>query len=90
METWAYILAAVLFIVIVLAILVYIIISSRRKEIEAVEVDRPRGGVREIIPFDEDMEEALYKKKVVCPECKEDVDPYDEECPYCHSAARAR
>lgn len=83
MDTWAYILAAVLLIVIVLAIVIYYIITSRKKEVEAVEVERPQTGAREIIPFDEDMEAALYKKKVVCPECKEDVDPYDEVCPYC-------
>ena len=42
-----------------------------------------------MIPFNEEIEEALYKKRVVCPECGEDVDPYDEECPSCCSRMRS-
>jgi hypothetical protein len=85
METWALILAVALFLAILLALGIYYIItqSRKRREIESVEVEGPRWRTDEIMPFDEDMEEALYKKRVVCPDCGEDVDPYDEECPAC-------
>ena len=36
-----------------------------------------------MVPFDEEMEEALYRRRVVCPDCGEEVDPYDDECPAC-------
>ena len=85
METWTVILIVAIPIAILFAIGIYyiMIMSRRRKDIEAVEVERPYDRTTEITPFDEDMEEALYKKRVVCPDCGEDVDPYDEECPAC-------
>lgn len=58
-------------------------LSRRRTEVEALEYDRPGKRMTEMVPFDEEVEEALYKKRVVCPVCGEDVDPYDEECPAC-------
>ncbi|MBN1389926.1 MAG: zinc ribbon domain-containing protein [Candidatus Thermoplasmatota archaeon] len=85
MDTWSYILAAGIFMFIVIVVLIYIIMSSRRREVEAVEVERPRRGKREMVPFDKDIETALYKKRTVCPECSSEVDPYDEECYNCHA-----
>ena len=73
METWTLILAGALLVVIAIVIVIYYVLGNRRKEVEAVEVDRPERRTREITPFDEDMEEALYKKRVVCPDCGEDV-----------------
>ncbi|MFO8050553.1 MAG: zinc ribbon domain-containing protein [Thermoplasmatota archaeon] len=87
METLSIVIIAILAIAVlsILFAFYYIYFIARKREVEALEVERPGIGRQEMIPFDEDIEEALYKKRVVCPECGEDVDPYDEVCPHCES-----
>ncbi|MBN1538833.1 MAG: zinc ribbon domain-containing protein [Candidatus Thermoplasmatota archaeon] len=88
METEAYLLAGGMFLVIIIIFVIYIILSNRRREVEAVEIARPRRRGREIVPFNEDIEAALYKRRVLCPECDEEVNPFDQECPSCHCRLR--
>ncbi|MFW3146731.1 MAG: zinc ribbon domain-containing protein [Thermoplasmatota archaeon] len=89
MELWLILLIIIGAIFIFGLVLVYFIITRRKPEVQALEMERPGYGAREMVPFDEEMEEALYKKRIVCPECGEDVDPYDEECPACGSRMKA-
>jgi uncharacterized OB-fold protein len=83
METWQILLAIGLIVIFAIVIIIYYMATRRKSEVEAVEVDRRQGGRREMVPFDEDMEEALYRRRVVCPDCGDEVDPYDENCPSC-------
>jgi len=83
MEIWQIIVAIGLIVIFAIVIIIYYIATRKKPEVEAVEVNRRYGGGREMVPFDEDMEEALSRRRVVCPDCGEEVDPYDENCPSC-------
>ncbi len=68
-----------------LIMIIWFISKQQKGNVEAIEDEAPRRGMREMIPFDEEAAEVLERRIVKCSKCDEDVSPYDEECPHCGS-----